>query len=238
MKKTLMSLLAMAGISSGVMAQDFTWNPNDLLMGFRSTDSDIKKAYIVNFGHYTNFTSLTTAWTGLNVASDLGTVFGENWYSSTKWGFLAFNEDNDISTRVASSVVGSERDFEPTHPFVTPSFSSELISTTLWLNSLSADTGSDSTSGRLSQGIWGKDTDNLNWVDAVLGNYYGAGPFEGLVTENLQAYTAVWDAGVTTNNAFTINSSGVIRVVPEPSTYALFGFAALVLIVAYRRAKA
>ena len=233
-----MSLLAMAGISSGVMAQDFTWNPNDLLMGFRSTDSDIKKAYIVNFGHYTNFTNLSDSWAGLNVASDLETVFGNNWYSSTKWGFFAINQDFDVSTRVASSVVGSVRDFEPTHPFVTAGFISALNTTTLWLNSLSNETGSAASAGRLTQGVWGSDTDNLNYVESVLNNDYGAGPFEGLVTENLQAYTAVWEAGVTTNNAVTINSSGTITVVPEPSTYALFGFAALLLIVAYRRANA
>jgi hypothetical protein len=33
-------------------------------------------------------------------------------------------------------------------------------------------------------------------------------------------------------------SNGVVTAVPEPSTYALFGFAALILIVAYRRANA
>jgi len=33
-------------------------------------------------------------------------------------------------------------------------------------------------------------------------------------------------------------SGGVVSAVPEPSTYALFGFAALILIVAYRRANA
>lgn len=238
MKKTLLTLLTMVGVSSGVMAQNFTWNPNDLLMGFRSTDPDVKKAYIVNFGHYTNFINLTDSWSGLNVGSDLETVFGASWRSSTKWGFFAINSDFDVSTRVASSVVGSELDFEPTHPFVTGNFLSELNTTTLWLNSLSFDTGSSDTSGRLTQGIWGKDTDNLNYVDAVLGNLYGAGQFEGLVTENLQAYTAVWDSGVSTNNAFTINSSGTISVVPEPSTYALLGLGSLLLIMAYRRANA
>jgi len=238
MKKILATIIALAGISSGVMAQDFTWNPNDLVMGFRSTDSDNKQAYIVNFGNYANFTSLDGSWTGLNVGRDIRTVFGDNWYSSTKWGLLAFNQDNDISTRVASAVVGSERDFEPVHPFVVAEFSGALITTTTWLNSLSNDTGSAASAGRLTTGIWGSDTDNLNYVDSVMGNLYGAGPFEGLVTENLQVYTAVWDSGVTTNNAVTINSAGTIRVVPEPSTYALFGIAALFLIVLYRRANA
>jgi hypothetical protein len=37
---------------------------------------------------------------------------------------------------------------------------------------------------------------------------------------------------------YTISSSGVVSAVPEPSTYALFGFGALLLIVAYRRANA
>ncbi len=37
------------------------------------------------------------------------------------------------------------------------------------------------------------------------------------------------------NNALGINSSGLVQVVPEPSTYALAGLGALLLVIAYRR---
>jgi hypothetical protein len=106
------------------------------------------------------------------------------------------------------------------------------------LNSLTYDTGSSDNAGRLTQGIWGSSTDELGYVDSVLNNDFGAGQFEGLVTEDLVGYTAVWDQGVTTNNTFRIAANGQVSVVPEPSTYALVGFGVLLLIVAYRRANA
>jgi hypothetical protein len=68
-------------------------------------------------------------------------------------------------------------------------------------------------------------------------------------TADFDVYNNTLEAGVATDlefystsasaatrlTQFDISSSGVISVVPEPSTYALFGFGALLLIVAYRR---
>jgi hypothetical protein len=245
MKKTLLVLLAAAGVSSAAFAQDFSYNAGDVLVGFRYTDQDFTKAYIVNLGQITTVANYTPSWEGINLSSDLVTVFGNNWATSTTWGILSFPQDRKSYS--ASSDVASGSASITTKVVAglgTPL--SRFASIGSQFNSLTQTTGDDANAGKLSQGVWGESSD-LNWTDSVFNNYFAVGNFEAATSSNLDLYTAygptygpTGDAlrSTTPNvNTFSVQN-GTIQSVPEPSTYALFGFAALLLIVAYRRANA
>jgi hypothetical protein len=90
----------------------------------------------------------------------------------------------------------------------------------------------------------GTDVNTSTWS----GNNPGTTPFgaysisiENGVSGGLDLYsvpnsgsaTAIFSAA--NGNALSVNSSGVIAVAPEPSTYALMALGALVLVIAYRR---
>jgi hypothetical protein len=102
------------------------------------------------------------------------------------------------------------------------------------------------TAGKLTQGVWGT-TDDLPWNTAVEANSFAVGNFEAATSSNLDLFIAYGSTYGSAGNALRNNTTdvntfsvqgGTLQSVPEPSTYALFGFAALLLIVAYRRANA
>jgi hypothetical protein len=89
----------------------------------------------------------------------------------------------------------------------------------------------------------------------ILGSGVVTGPGSGTWAANIakaadfDVYNNTLEAGVATDldfysttatsatklTQYTISSSGVVSVVPEPSTYFLFGLGALLMIVIYRR---
>jgi hypothetical protein len=55
------------------------------------------------------------------------------------------------------------------------------------------------------------------------------------VTRRANSSDLVNNSGLITQGMLTIESNGQVMVIPEPSTYALFGFGLLLMVVAYRR---
>jgi hypothetical protein len=241
MKKTLLALIASASLISGAQAADTNYNANDVLVGFRSTDSEIKKAYIVNLGQFTNVANYTSSWGGINLETDLLTVFGNNWSSTTQWGMVSISGGKKYTA--ASTKSGNE-------PTVAPEVEAGVAGYLVALNTLGGGfnnlvytPGDSATAGLLTEGVWGTDSD-ISWYDDVNSGAYGVGPFEASTTEDISLFVAYGPTAAvglrnTTQGVNSFNvSDGTLKVVPEPSTYALFGLAALILIVAYRRAKA
>ncbi len=245
MKKTAIALLAAASLATGAFAApDLTYNAGDVLLGFRATDPDVTKAYIVNLGHYTNVANYTPSWEGINLSSDLTTVFGTNWSSTTTWGMVAIAQDK--KSWASSVLAGEAATITPrTTSFLgTPAANLGAIGSQF--GSLTFDAGSAATPGLLTEGVWGESAD-ISWVSYVFNNNFANGSFESESSSNLDFYIAygstygsagnVLRSTTVKANTFTLNN-GTIQSVPEPSTYALFGIGALLLIVAYRRANA
>jgi hypothetical protein len=255
MKKTLLVLLAAAGVSSAAFAQDFTYDQGDVLVGFRSSDparseatgniAGSAKAYIVNLGQSTTVANYTPAWAGINLSNDLIMVFGNDWASTTTWGMLSIPQDK--KSWAASSAVGNGEASIVSKSIAflaTPTSMLGNIGTAF--DSLALSTGNAVDAGRLTQGVWGTN-DDIPWSTSVEANSFAVGNFETASSSNLDLYIAYGSTFGSTGNALRgttadVNTfsvqGGTLQSVPEPSTYALFGFAALLLIVAYRRANA
>jgi len=253
-KKTLLVLLAAAGVTSGAFAQDFTYDKGDVLVGFRFTDPDrnasglvagSSPAYIVNLGNIDTVANYTPAWAGINLSGDLATVFGNDWATTTTWGMLSIPLDKKSWSASSAVANGAASIVSKSVAFLgTPT--SQLGNIGTAFNSLAIETGDAATPGKLSQGIWGT-TDDIAWSTSVEANLFAVGDFEAATSSDLDLYTAYGTTFGTTGNplrgttadvnTFSVQS-GTLQSVPEPSTYALFGFAALILIVAYRRANA
>jgi hypothetical protein len=254
MKKTLLVLLAAAGVSSAAFAQDFKYDKGDVLVGFRLTDPDrtgsglvagSSRAYIVNLGQIDTVANYTPAWAGINLSSDLIMVFGANWATSTTWGMLSIPQDKK-SWSASSAVANGEASIVSKSVAFLGNPTAQLGNIGTAFDSLAIETGDAVTSGKLSQGVWGTN-DDLPWSTSVEANSFAVGNFEAVTSSNLDLYTAYGSTyGAAGNalrsttvdvNTFSV-AGGTLQSVPEPSTYALSGFAALLLIVAYRRANA
>jgi hypothetical protein len=254
MKKTLLVLLAAAGVSTAAFAQDFNYVKGDVLLGFRLSDPNrtaqgavagSSRAYIVNLGQIATVANYTPAWEGINLSGDLVTVFGNDWETTTTWGMLSIPTDRTRWAASSDVANGGASIVSRTVAFLS-SYQAELGNIGTAFNSLSTEPGDAVIAGKLTQGVWGT-TDDLPWSTAVEANSFGVGAFEAATSSNLDLYIAYGPTYGTTGNALRSTTAdvntfsvqgGTLQSVPEPSTYALFGFAALLLIVAYRRANA
>jgi hypothetical protein len=255
MKKTLLVLLAAAGMGSAAFAQDFNYVKGDVLLGFRLTDperaeatglvSGTSKAYIVNLGQLTTVANYTPAWAGINLSGDLALVFGNDWATTTTWGMLSIPTDRTRWAASSDVANGNASIYSRTVAYLsTPQANLGNIGTAF--NSLTIENGDAEIPGKLTQGVWGTN-DDLPWSTSVEANSFAVGAFEAATSSNLDLYIAYGSTYGSAGNALrgqTVDANtfsvqgGTFKSVPEPSTYALFGFAALLLIVAYRRANA
>jgi hypothetical protein len=97
-------------------------------------------------------------------------------------------------------------------------------------------TSTGSSTGVLGDGVvtgTGNNTWFKNINDAADFGIYNATLEAGVATD-LDFYSTT-ATSATKLTQYNINSSGVVSVVPEPSTYFLFGLGALLMIVLYRR---
>jgi len=90
-------------------------------------------------------------------------------------------------------------------------------------------------------GPYNMDIDGLSYWQPTLATYQWQTNTQQIYFNGLQDQNANYGDQPSIKTAtITLGTNGVLSVtpVPEPSTYALFGFATLILIVAYRRANA
>jgi hypothetical protein len=255
MKKTLLLVLAIAGLASaGVQAAPYTalntYTQGDLLVGFQNSTSTTN--LIVNLGSFNNVFS---QFNNFDISADLRSAFGANWISSgLTWGVVGGYSDPDTGVNAAFASILSGTPIEDgwanenAYGYNSSGALGPLVSSIADLGTLYGlnAVGTDGTKG-VSGVFHLKSVDN-SWSKLVLDNPNGAqfsffgGDITAAVTSklDLMSLDAINnnDAPPTTvSTPFTLTSSGVIAV-PEPSTYALFAFGAFALLMAYRRNRA
>jgi len=241
MKKHLLALLVAAGAFSGTVAQAYvapgSGQVGDVILGFQDTVKNID--YLVDLGPGSSFSGFTS----INVGTDLAAAFGAGWNADSNLYFGVFGINSAKSLVWASTLSGNS---------AFPVKVSGALSTTLqhYTTMLNAFNTSGTT---LSTGVEFTGASSLGFQDWTGNNPTGA------PTSAFAVYNQTLEAGVAANqtldvyqtgntggssttlfsagngNPIQVTSAGVVQAVPEPSTYALMAFGALVLVVLYRR---
>lgn len=240
MKKTLLTaVLALVGATAfnSVKATPATWAAGDVILGFENAAGT--KDLLVDLGNGSTFASNFNSLS-MNLNADLISTFGADWATNISTGvqYGLFGLPANKSIVYASVAAGN------TAP---PVKVANALSTGLaHYDTMGAGYNSDIGNAQgLTVGVFqnpgsGSDTGFSTWT----GNNVSVAPFatynvsfENLVSGNLDVYGTT---GSTSTQLGTLNlsSGGALSVVPEPSTYALFGIGALVLCLAIRRRTA
>jgi hypothetical protein len=243
MKKTLLAaLLAGAVMTSGTRAATVVPSGSaaigDIILGFQDTAQNID--YLVDLGPLNNLQTLLS--TGVNLGSDLTTAFGASWASDANLYFGLFGINSGKSSVWASTLSGNS---------AFPVRVSGALSTTL--QHYNTMVGAFNTIGtRLSTGV------QLNGASGLSFQSWTGNSPTAVGTTAFAVYNQSLEAGVAANQTLdfyqtgnsggssqaiynaangviSLSSSGVLSAVPEPSTYALAGLGALLVIIAYRR---
>jgi hypothetical protein len=248
MKKNilLMTIAALAGIS---VMQAVPTTPvltpgtyqaanNEIFLGFSS--ASLSKDYVVDLGDYsTMFLSSFTGGQTLNINTDLTTVFGASYatLSDLKWSVYGLNYNLDtgaVVSAVGSVIAGA--------PALATKSVTALNNADTALTSVISQLVTDTSLVYGMQQLNG-DNGDAKGVNMWLGVADSASPFStynqtiaAATGTNLDIYNST---ASTASKIYTLNfNSGIVSsvaAVPEPSTYALFGFGALLLVIAYRR---
>jgi hypothetical protein len=234
---TLKGLLAVLtlGLLSHVQAQLTNSTSGDTFLGFE--DTVLNKNLVVDLGNGANLNTFTS----LKLASDLTTVFGSNWASDVNLQYGLFGINTAKTTIWSSVVSGAAAPVKKA--------SGALATPYTHYTSLQGNFNTDVANGQfLTQGVQmnvgsGSDTGYATWT----GNTPTAGGTSAFAVYNQTLETgvggsldiyAVTSSTQTLLNTFTLKNTGVLSsllAVPEPSTYALMGFGALLLIGVVRR---
>jgi hypothetical protein len=250
-KLALASAIALFS-SFGAMAATAVSDPNAVLLGFRATADAATGANSFLFVGLNGFGSQS-----FDFSSQLSTQFGSNWFSNgnIRWGVYSVNvnEDTDgdgnyvnygktiVGSVTNSGIVLADGDFNGVIP-------AAGVLDSIKINLGAA--GISDTTGGYSYGV-------LSGADYTAASGL-ASAFQGLLGGQFISYPGEFDLSQITSldlNRFVPNSavdafgtysipgvvsvasSGQITVVPEPSTYALFGLGALLVVGAVRRAR-
>ena len=245
MKKTLLAaLLAGAVMTSGARSASVVTSGNaavgDIILGFQDTVKNID--YLVDLGPLNNLQTLLS--TGVNLNSDLTTAFGASWNSDANLYYGVFGI-NSAKSQVWASTLSGNSAFPVK---VTGALSTTYQHYNTMLGGFNGSAGTALTSGYEFTGASGQaafttwtgnnPTASPSSAFAVYNQSLEAGvaanqTLDFYQTGNSGSPLAIYNAS--NGNALSLSSSGVLSAVPEPSTYALAGLGALLLLVAYRR---
>jgi hypothetical protein len=255
MKKTILAaLIAVTGsiaLNNAVAAPLYdttnapiSYTAGNIFIGFRANKdtTGADKSYLLNLGNYGNFPILKAGDTPVelfDVGSQLVTVYGANWYASNTvtWGIFGI----DSSKLPIYSSTSDDRGNTPITRNVGQAAGAWTAYTgmggsTGYNGAIANGASTGSTTGVLGNGVVTGIGNNTWWknIDAAADFGVYNSTIEAGVNTDLEFYSTSASAA-TRLTQFNISGSGVISVVPEPSTYALLGLGALVVIVAYRR---
>lgn len=242
-------LLAVAGValnaSSARAAQTYT--AGDVFIGFRSTTNP-QNGLIFNVGNISQFTN--TSFSNFTFGSvgttgaDLAQQFGSGWYTdaTVTWGvFSALSGQYALASK-AQPINGTVS----TAPLaLNSSKTGSLIS---GIGTVQSGYVTSTAATFTANSAYQTGVANGTYYAAVNANpdftsaaWASGTSIEGSVNKLLDLYYFTPNSVQLLNpvgKAFSVNNSGVFTVVPEPSTYALIGVGALLLLVAYRRRTA
>ena len=245
MKKTLLALTFVMSVAASQAAIFNIGDSSNLYLGFYSADSVSTKSLLINMGTRANVLSgLSLDFSGAN--SILAQTYGSTWYSSSDvyWSVIGFSANTNVWTGKADAA----GDLQSTAQGATTLSSAKYSSIVTAVNNLmTTSTNGTATYATITSG---GNTYQASVVDNSASSFSGyagkASPWnaftQSVITPlnvgglDIQEWTKSGSSYInqTTIGAVT-QSGGVISVVPEPSTYALMGVGALLLIVAYRR---
>jgi hypothetical protein len=235
--KGLLAIVAL-GLVSHAQAQLTNSTAGDTFLGFE--DTTLNKNLVVDLGNGANLNTFTS----LNLATDLAAVFGSNWATNVNLQYGLFGINTTKTTIWSSVVSGAAAPVKKT--------SGALATTYAHYTALQGNFNTDVANGQLlTQGVQmnvgtGSDTGFATWT----GNTPTAGGTSAFAVYNQTLETgvggsldiyAVTSSSQTLLNTFTLKNTGVISslsAVPEPSTYALMGLGALMLVGLVRRRMA
>jgi hypothetical protein len=234
-KTMAVAALLLAAHVGNSQATPATFSAGDVIIGFESIS--LNKNLLIDIGSGANVASFTS----INAGADLVTAFGSGWYALSDLNWGAFSVATDRHTLWGTVASGNSA--------LSAKSVGAMANPLARFNGMGANYNNDiatqgGTVGVIMNVGTGTDVGTSTWS----GNNPGTTPFgaysisiESGVTGGLDLYsvpntgsaTAIFSAA--NNNGLSVNSSGVIAVAPEPSTYALMALGALVLVIAYRR---
>jgi len=242
MKKTLLAALALAGFVAinNASAQQISYTPGDTLMMFRAASgTGADKNLYINLGNLSS-SSFTSFNLDFSSGGALVTAFGSDWNRNTVlWGVIG--GDNAVPNLTYGSSLAAQ---------------TGLTADNLWTITTAVDQAFYAGIGALATVGTITDNNGTSHGFSIFSSGASGSPSSqdergfsffdiGAIinpdsSKNLYSYSVDGDynvlAPVTTGSVAI--SGTTISVVPEPSTYALIGFGALLLVVAYRRANA
>jgi hypothetical protein len=253
MKKTILAaIIALSGtIANNASAAPLyssntpiSYEAGNIFIGFRASGgTGAANSFLLNLGNYGTFPILNAGDTPVDlfdVGSELTTVFGSNWKTrgEVTWGIFGMS---DSQLPVYSSTSDNRANGPVTKSLgqVGGAWTAYTGMGNNYNSAIENGAYTGSSAGVLGDGVVtgiGANTWYKNIQDAADFGIYNA-TLEAGVAGDLDFYSTSATAA-TKLSQYNISSGGVVSVVPEPSTYALFGFGALLLIVAYRRANA
>ena len=246
MKKTILAALAIAGFAAVNNAKAVTFATNDAVMFFyiQQSASSSTPGYNTNvaidLGNLRGYGVGQTSTFTYNDLSIVSSTFGTNWYNNADL-FVG------VIQATTSSALTSFADGQYTAMQVNRIFSKQnTVITQLRKGTISSINGSAATAMPINQGPGIAANYNLyddpsqtidpnqTYFNGYIGGQLGQSMIGGGQDIALYTYNATANDG-TQIGAVSISASGDVTVVPEPSTYALIGLGALLLVVAYRR---
>ena len=226
---------------------------NDLILDFRATAGDGSSTNIgYSLGPITTFITDASSFS-LNLAPDLSTIFngGGTWNANTSvlWSVLGTSNGssgylgNSSSSRTLYYTVTAGGQSTP------PAGVSAQTTVSGNINQLYADINNDMSNTTAAGGLsYPNSPGNTYSVEAPnIGSYFTSGFESALPTGSSPVTMELYDNTQTGSSpstptefdlgTFSLSSAGVLTftAVPEPSTYALLGFGAVVLLFTLRR---
>ncbi len=244
MKKTILAALAIAGFVAinNASAQQISYTPGDTLMMFRATaGTGADKNLYINLGNLSS-SSFTSFNLDFSSGGALATAFGSDWNRNTVlWGVIG--GDNAVPNLTYGSSLAAQTDLTADNLWtITTAVDQAFYAGIGALATVGTITDNNGTShgfsifsSAASGSPSSQDERGFSFFDigTIINPDSSKHLYSYRVNDNYDVLPPV-----TTGTVAISGTTISLQAAPEPSTYALLGVGALLLIVSYRRAKA
>ena len=236
MKKTILPLLACAGFVSISNAAPVTWQSGDILLGFHALNTPNSYDLVFDLGN----NSAIQSFSSMDISTSMTDVFGSGWATRTDIYWAAAGGASGNKNIVMSQA------FDASHatPWVSLGNGNSSVGGSV-ANAGTRYNSDVASSNFIGNGVKEATSDSTQLWEGYLNNSFGftgslnSGTIETLIDTGLDIYAlgTVRNGQGTLLNSIAIQGGNIVAI-PEPSTYALLGFGALLLVIAYRRKNA